>query len=257
MRFILKITIFIFIIIIFSFTSLSANDQSNNISFSAHEAIYDLNIGKITNSSKVHNAIGQMHLSVKEVCDAWIVNQNTTIDITDKNGSQIRNLFRYSSWESKKNDLFRFMSKVIINNEEVITYEGKSIKQNDHAEVIYTQPYNEIIEIPINTLYPMQHFFSILDNNSNEKFINSIVFTGEDDESLHNVTSFILDGINNYKIIRSANFLYGDVLSKPKNEIEILVNSEGGIVHKVIFDYFEYQIIGSLREHNYIQKPDC
>jgi len=84
MRFILKITIFIFITIIFSFTSLSANDQNNNISFRAHEAIYDLNIGKITNSSKIHNAVGQMHLTVKEVCDGWVVNQNTTVDITDK-----------------------------------------------------------------------------------------------------------------------------------------------------------------------------
>ena len=114
MRFILKIIIFIFITIIFSFTNLSANDQNNNISFRAHEAIYDLNIGKITNSSKIHNAIGQMHLTVKEVCDGWVVNQNTTVDITDKNGSQIRNLYRYSSWESKENDLFRFLSKANI-----------------------------------------------------------------------------------------------------------------------------------------------
>ena len=66
-----------------------------------------------------------MHLTVKEVCDGWVVNQNTTVDITDKNGSQIRNLYRYSSWESKENDLFRFLSKVIINDEEVITFEGK------------------------------------------------------------------------------------------------------------------------------------
>ena len=257
MRFILKITIFIFITIIFSYTSLSANDQNNNISFRAHDAIYDLNIGKITNSSKIHNAIGQMHLTVKEVCDGWVVNQNTTVDITDKNGSQIRNLYRYSSWESKDNDLFRFLSKVIINDEEVITFEGKSSKKNNQAEVEYIKPYNEVIEIPIDTLYPMQHFFTILDKDLTDKFINSIVFTGEDDESLNNVTTFILDRINNYKVIRSANFPYNDILSKPKNEIEILVNSENGIVHKVIFDYFEYEIIGTLKEYNFIEKPDC
>ena len=44
---------------------------------------------------------------------------------------------------------------------------------------------------------------------------------------------------------------------KPKNEIEILVNSNDGVVHKVVFDYFDYQIIGSLEEYNYLDKPNC
>ena len=103
----------------------------------------------------------------------------------------------------------------------------------------------------------MQHFFTILNKDLTDKFVNSIVFTGEDDESLINVTTFILDRINRYKVIRSANFPFNDILSKPKNEIEILVNADDGIVHKVIFDYFEYEIIGNLKEYNYIQKSDC
>lgn len=253
----MKTTIFIFFSILFFSIKILANDRYNNLSFNPHESIYNLNIGKVTNSSKVHNAIGQMHLSVREACDGWIVNQNTTIDITDKNGAQVRNLFRYSSWESKNHDKFRFMSKVIINNEEVITYEGESRKHNNYAEVKYLKPNNIIIEIPLETLYPMQHFFTILDNNLNDKFIDSIVFTGEDDESLNNVTTFILDRINKYKLIRSANFAYDNNVSKPKNEIEILVNLDDGVVHKVVFDYFEYQIIGSLKEYNYIDRPKC
>ena len=114
-----------------------------------------------------------------------------------------------------------------------------------------------MIEIPKETLYPMQHFFKILNNDLSGKFLNSIVFTGEDEDSLNNVTSFVLDKINKYKIIRSANFAYDNVISKPKNEIEILVNSMDGVVHKVVFDYFEYQIIGSLEEYNYLDKPNC
>ena len=37
----------------------------------------------------------------------------------------------------------------------------------------------------------------------------------------------------------------------------ILVSLKDGVVHKVIFDYFEYQIIGTLIEYNYIQKSKC
>jgi hypothetical protein len=114
-----------------------------------------------------------------------------------------------------------------------------------------------VIEIPVETLYPMQHFFKILSNDLSGKFLNSLVFTGEDENSLNNVTSFVLDKINKYKIIRSANFAYEDDVSKPKNEIEILVKTTDGVVHKVVFDYFEYQIIGSLEEYNYLDKPNC
>ena len=127
-----------------------------------------------------------------------------------------------------------------------------SLKRNNTAKVVYTKPNNFELEIPMDTLYPIQHFFSIIGGDLNGKFINNIVFTGEDDESLNNVTTFVLDSINKYKIIRSANFAYDDIESKPKNEIEILVNIDDGVVHKVIFDYFEYQIIGSLEEYNYI-----
>jgi hypothetical protein len=253
----MKTTIFIFFILYFININIYANEEHTNFTFIPHEAIYNLNIGKVTNSSKVHNAIGQMHLSVREVCNGWVVNQNTTIDITDKNGSQVRNIFRYSSWESKKHDTFRFTSKIVINDKELISYEGKSKKIGNNAEVVYLKPEKKVIEIPANTLYPIQHFFTILENNSTDKFNNNIVFTGEDDESLNNVTTFVLDRINNYKILRSANFLYGDIVSKPKNEIEILVNLKNGIVHKVIFDYFDYQIIGSLKEQNFIEKPNC
>ncbi|PPR15795.1 MAG: hypothetical protein CFH33_01219 [Alphaproteobacteria bacterium MarineAlpha9_Bin3] len=253
----MKTTIFLFFIFFFANISIHASDKHTNFTFKSHEAIYKLNIGKVTNSSQVHNAVGQMHLSVKEVCNGWVVNQNTTIDITDKNGSQVRNTFRYSSWESKNHDTFRFISKVIINDKEVITYEGKSKKTENHAEVEYIKPSNKIIKIPTDTLYPIQHFFSILENDLTNKFNNSLVFTGENDESLNNVTTFILDRMSNYKVLRSANFLYGDVISEPKNEIETLVSLNDGVVHKVIFDYFDYQIIGSLKKHYYINKPDC
>ena len=248
---------FVFFINIFFCLNLFANDNNYSLNFKSHEAIYNLNIGKVTNSSKIHNAVGQMHLSITEVCDGWVVNQNTTIDITDKNGSQVRNMLRYSSWESKKHGIFRFMSKVIINDEEYITYEGKSIKTNNTAEVIYVKPSNIVIQMPVDTLYPMEYFFKASDTNLSEKIINNIVFTGENDQSINNVTTFIFDSTNNFKIIRSANFDYNNNFSKPKNEIEILVNEDDGVVHKVTFDYFNYQIIGDLAEFDYFTKPSC
>jgi len=256
----LRITIFIFFSILFFSIKLLANDIESNLTFNAHEAIYNLNIGKVTNSSKVHNAIGQMHLSVREVCDGWVVNQNTTLDMTDKNGSQMRNIFRYSIWESKNHDALRFMSKTIVNNIEVSSYEGEAYIKGDIGKIIYISPHNKVINIPSNTLFPMKHFLLSLYDIGDENFANYTVFTGEDYDSLNNVSSFskstLIKG-NLYKVIRSASYNYFKNTIRPENEIEIIVDSETGVVKKVIFDYLEYQVIGDLKAIKYYEKSKC
>ena len=252
---------FLLLLSILAFSSmLNAKEEDIGVSFKSHEAIYHLNMGQVTSSSKIHNVNGEMHLSVKFVCDGWIVNQNTTIDITDKNGSQLRNIFRYSTWESKNHETLRFISKVIINGEEVSNYEGKSYIKDGMGKIIFLKPHNKEINIPVNTLFPMKHFFISLYVNKVETFFNYIVFTGEDDQSLNNVSSFSKYDIyenNKYKIIRSAIYSYNDYSSQPENEIEILVNSKSGVVKKVIFDYLDYQIIGDLQDVQYYNEPEC
>jgi hypothetical protein len=201
-----------------------------------------------------------MHLTIKYVCDGWVVNQNTTIDVTDKNGSQLRNIFRYSIWESKNHDKLRFMSKMIVNGEEVSSYEGKAFIQEGIGKIMYVSPHNKVINIPVDTLFPMKHFFISLYDANIESFDNYIVFTGEDSNSLSNISSFSkksIDGDSMYKVIRSANYDYFKKSIKPESEIEVTVNSESGVVKKVIFDYFDYQILGELKDTNYYSKPEC
>jgi len=252
--------ILLLLYICFFSNNLCAGEKTNWNNFKPHEAIYHLSIGNISNSSKIHNVIGEMHLTIKSVCDGWVVNQNTTIDVTDKNGSQLRNIFRYSIWESKNHDALRFMSKMIVNGEEVSSYEGEAFIKEDIGKIIYVSPHNKVINIPVDTLFPMKHFFISLYDAKIESFDNYIVFTGEDGNSLSNVSSFSkksIDVDSMYKVIRSANYNYFKSSIKPESEIEVTVNSKTGIVKKVIFDYFNYQILGELKDSYHYSKPEC
>lgn len=249
-------SLFLLLLIYVFITSKLLAQTINTSNFIPHEAIYNLKIGDVTAHSKIHNAIGQMHLSVNSTCDGWVVNQNTTIDITDKNGSQRRNTFRYSTWESIDHTKFRFISRVNINGQEVAAYEGESFVTNEIAKIIYTYPFNKEIIIPLETLYPMKHFFLSLNNTKFGIFNNYIIFTGEDDDSLSNISTFIIN-TGKYKKIRSAYFSYKETFLKPENEVEILVSPDSGIVDNVIFDYFDYQIIGDLKTIKYYDKPNC
>ena len=252
--------ILLLLYICFFSSNLCAGEKTNRTNFEPHEAIYHLSIGNISNSSKIHNVLGEMHLTIKSVCDGWVVNQNTTIDVTDKNGSQLRNIFRYSIWESKNHDKLKFMSKMIVNGEEVSSYEGKAFIQEGIGKIIYVSPHNKVIDIPVDTLFPMKHFFITLYDANIESFDNYTVFTGEDSNSLSNISSFSkksIDVDSMYKVIRSANYDYFKNSIKPESEIEVTVNSESGVVKKVIFDYFDYQILGELKDTNYYSKPEC
>ena len=241
-------------------SNFAAAEQKSWYKFKPHEAIYHLSIGKVSNSSKVHNIMGEMHLTTKFACDGWVVNQNTTVDMTDKNGSQMRNIFRYSIWESKNHDALRFMSKTIVNSIEVSSYEGEAYIKGGIGKIIYISPHNKVINIPSNTLFPMKHFLLSLYDIGDENFANYTVFTGEDYDSLNNVSSFskstLIKG-NLYKVIRSASYNYFKNTIRPENEIEIIVDSETGVVKKVIFDYLEYQVIGDLKAIKYYEKSKC
>tara|TARA_B110000459_G_scaffold72396_1_gene81227 strand:- start:3302 stop:3760 length:459 start_codon:yes stop_codon:yes gene_type:complete len=152
------------------------------------------------------------------------------------------------------------MSKMIVNGEEVSSYEGKAFIQEGIGKIIYVSPHNKVINIPVDTLFPMKHFFISLYDANIESFDNYIVFTGEDSNSLSNISSFSkksIDGDSMYKVIRSANYDYFKNSIKPESEIEVTVNSESGVVKKVIFDYFDYQILGELKDTNYYSKPEC
>jgi len=252
----IKTLIYIFIILLFN-NILHANNIKDFYNITSHSVIYDLRIKKVLPSSKIHNAIGKMELEVSEVCDGWVINQNTTIDFTDKNGLQVRNEYRYSSWESFDYKLFRFISQVIIDEEESSYYEGEAFLNNSESKILLHKPNKKEIDIPHDTIFPMQHYIDTYRNKVNFKTYN--VFTGEDDKALNYFSSFstkvLIDDVL-YKKVRSAIFKYTNITSEPIYEIELIINKQG-IVKKVIFDYKNYSIVGIISSLEYKDIKSC
>jgi len=252
-----KLIIFICIILLYK-ENLYAKDIKNFNNFKSHEAVYNLRTNNVSSSSKVHSALGQMNLEVYESCEGWVINQNSLIDITDKHGTQYRNEFRYSIWESFNGNLFRFLSQVIINGEEIAYYEGQAYKSDKDAKIIYIRPRKKEVNIPIETLFPMKHFMATL-KLKNKNFKSYTVFTGENEESLNHVNSFSkeveIDG-QLFKKIRTAVFELNSVSSEPVHEIELIIDNYG-IARSVVFDYLDYKIIGNLKKYKFIAKKKC
>ena len=72
--------------------------------------------------------------------------------------------------------------------EKKFLFEGEANLDKNSNKVIFLKPYVKELEIPKDTIFPMQHYISTYRNKSNFQSFN--VFFGEDDESINHVTSF-------------------------------------------------------------------
>ena len=230
--------------------------------FRSHEATYELKLNNVTRAGQIHSVGGKMHVDVRKICDGWIFNQYTTLDITDRLGNQNRSEFRYSTWESIDHKRFRFLSRSNLDGKEMSNVEGYAFIQEDFGKIIFNVPIKKELEISSKTIFPMNHFFLAMKERSKNNFLyTEIVFTGENEDSLNLVSTFTNYIQNNEKDnkfikIRSAYFSLVNLYEKPETEIELIVY-EDGVVKSVIFDYIDYEIKGVLFKHKYILDLKC
>ena len=61
----------------------------------SHKAAYSLELMYVSNKSQVHSLNGIMKISIKKVCDGWVFNQHTELDVKDRIVNQNKSEFRY------------------------------------------------------------------------------------------------------------------------------------------------------------------
>ena len=224
----------------------------------SHEAVYSLELMYVSNKSQVHSLNGIMKISLKKVCDGWVFNQHTELDVKDRMGNQNKSEFRYSTWESSDYKKFRFLSISTLDGEETSHVEGYAFIEEDYGRIIFEYPEYSSLLISSETLFPMNHFFLTMKKDYvNNPLSNELVFSGEDENSINLVSTFKKSFPNNNIImVRSAYFSLSDFSEKPDSEVELMMFQDG-LVNSVIFNYINYKLKGNLLEYEYLIEPNC
>ena len=82
-----KIINYLLVIIYILFSTFFNHLKAESL-FRSHEATYELELNSVTRAGQIHSVNGKMHVDVRKVCDGWVFNQYTTLDITDRLGNQ-------------------------------------------------------------------------------------------------------------------------------------------------------------------------
>jgi hypothetical protein len=146
----------------------------------AHHAVYKLTLDT-TKEEGVLAATGTMSYDVLDTCSGWTTSQHLVIDLTNKDGQDVRMVSDYATLESKDGTHLDFHTRQMTGGAMTQQLDGTAVLEHSggkgHAD--FTAPEKSTVLLPIGTLLPMAHTNAIIDAAmTGRKFLSVPLFDG-------------------------------------------------------------------------------
>lgn len=164
-----------------------------NMGFEAHKALYEVNLQSTRSGSQIINIAGHMYYEWSYDCDAWNSTHRFNVLYEYADSPAVRITSDFSNFEAYDGNTLNFSA---VRKQNGVQYEeirghAQSLK-DAKGEAIYNQPAGLVQELPKNTIYPMAHTLKVVEAIKNgQKFFNSTIFDGSDDEGPVEINAFI------------------------------------------------------------------
>jgi len=154
--------------------------RADAATLAAHHAVYKLALDP-TKEEGVLAASGTMVYDVLDTCTAWTTSQHLVIQLTNKDGKDIRMVSDYATLESKDGDHLDFHTRELTDG--AVTQQLDGTAALDHSggkgQADFTSPQKSTALLPIGTLFPMAHTAAIIDAaEAGKKFLSVPLFDG-------------------------------------------------------------------------------
>jgi hypothetical protein len=144
-----------------------------------HHAVYKLTLDT-TKEEGVLAATGTMSYDVVDTCTGWTTAQHLVIDLTNKDGQDVRMVSDYATLESKDGTHLDFHTREMTGTSTTQQVDGTAVLDKTgkgHADL--TAPEKTTVLLPIGTLLPMAHTNAIIDAAmAGKKFLSVPLFDG-------------------------------------------------------------------------------
>ena len=243
-----------------------------------HSALYELDLAAARGGSEIAALSGSMALEWADACDGWTVSQNIRMAITNRDGASFENVIRFSSFENRAGDRFRFSMKWTAAGETVEEFAGRAENGPDGGDVALTAPEGESLRLPAGTLFPTAHLFRLVEAAAGgERRFARAVFAGTGRDSLHEVVAFFgreiaagerplpraadrpalreLAGLRSWPV----SLAYYPVDSRePRPDFEVAYRLlENGVAGDLSLDYGDFAMNAALVEVEFPPPPAC
>ena len=237
----------------------------------AHKAFYEMQMGDKAQNSHIVSVNGRSVFAMERECTGWRSIEDYMIQFVAENGGADRVLSHFESWEADSGDKYSFDIM------EESSFEGRKdfggfvqLEDDSSGAAFFTMAPETAIELPTNTLFPVQHVQRILDlAEAGEKMVAATVFTGAEPDNALMRTSTVVGGWreetatdlgalaqDGYWQINVAYFKPAAKTAEPEYEIKFSMQ-RNGLVRGYVIDYGDFSIEASLTSVEPVEAQAC
>ena len=237
----------------------------------AHKAFYEMEMGDKAQNSHIVSVVGRSVFAIERECTGWRSVEDYIIQFMVENGGADRVLSHFESWEADSGDKYSF------DITEESSFEGRKdfggfvqLDTKSVSEAVFSMTPDTVIDLPDETLFPVQHVQSILAKaEAGEKMIAATVFTGAEPDSALMRTSTVVGGWreapgdelgqlgqDGYWQINVAYFKPSATTSEPEYVIKFEMQ-RNGLVRGYEIDYGDFSIEASLTSAEPVETQSC
>lgn len=147
----------------------------------AHSASYTLTL-KPSSDQSVIAASGTMTYDVLDACTSWSTAQHLVIDLTNKDGQDIKMVSDYATMEAKDGRRLEFHTRMVTDTAVTQKLDGTAtLDRTGRGTADYVNPERRQIALPAGTLLPMAHTAALIDAaEAGKRFLAVPLFDGTD-----------------------------------------------------------------------------
>lgn len=247
------------------------------VELAAHKAFYRLSLASASSASNMSAVEGGISFEIKDVCDAWVVEQNYALRFMLADGGDIDSVDKYVSRESKDGLEYRFNIKRITNGEVTERIDGRAELESPGGPgmAIFELPKKDRIALSRGTVFPNEHTVILLEKAAKgEKIDRRLVFDGSQLATAAPVTTIVLSqnepadggvlqaplGPDPAWLMQLAFYAAegtagrGEELPNFEMSMDIQPN---GIVTRLVLDFGEFKVDGILDRIEALPGGDC
>jgi hypothetical protein len=235
-----------------------------------HRALYHMQILK--SGGDIADIEGEMAFEWQDSCDGWSVTQRSQMDFLYASGEAAKVGWSLTSWESKDGKRYRFVSRELTNGELVSEFRGDADLSKNGGEARYNKPDAHETPLPAGALFPTQHSMTLIAQAmKGDPMLWAEVFDGSDKDGLFAVSAAItplsdaerkeadqrpqLKGVPGWHVSLAFYAPEGQA-AEPEHEQTIQLYANG-VVDRMVLDYGEFSILGTLSKIEALPKPNC
>ena len=239
----------------------------------SHRGIYGLKLNSSRQGGGFVDARGGLDMSIEKTCDGWLLTQDMAMELATAQGGEVRQLIRFSGWESLDGKNYRFVSRTQTGEEQKESRGNARIVKNDlSGEAVFQSPKRKAVSLPPGTRFPIAHAIWLIDRAlAGEHQAPSAVFDGTDGEGPQNVTAFIGRKVEAKEkregslgvlaeqvgwTMLLAFFAEDSKEASPEYEMEIF-QLANGVAPRMVVDYHDFSVVLEIQKIEPIPPPSC